>query len=373
MARRQPRRVIGVRERLNVTAVAPVIAPPPITVPRKPALRLENISKRFQVRRSLLQSIRHPGGGTWVHAVQNVSCEVQPGEFFGLLGPNGAGKTTLFKMLATLTSPDEGTAAVFGADVMREPREVRRMVAPVAADERGLHWRLSALENLRLFATLYALRGPVLAERVDEVLSVVGLQGAENRIVGTFSSGMRQRLLIARALLIKPRVLLLDEPTRSLDPVSARDFRDFLRKEVAGPAKCTVVMAPHSAEEALGLCDRVAVLNTGRLLAVGPAAALEREFSDERYHVRTREPAHRAWRDLEAAGAITNRVVGAVDTDGWTSVECHVPGGVDAAAALLAALARAGVPVVGFDRVELSLAELIERIVHKHAGAPTNA
>jgi ABC-type multidrug transport system ATPase subunit len=208
-----------------VTAVAPVIGSAPTSTAAQPALRLQNISKRFKVRRGLMESVIHPRGGTWFHAVQNVSCEVQPGEFFGLLGPNGAGKTTLFKMLATLTSPDEGTATVFGADVMRDPREVRRMVAPVAADERGLHWRLSALENLRLFATLYALRGPALASRVDEALGVVGLRGAEHRIVGTFSSGMRQRLLIARALLIKPRVLLLDEPTRSLDPVSARDFR----------------------------------------------------------------------------------------------------------------------------------------------------
>jgi ABC-2 type transport system ATP-binding protein len=150
--------------------------------------------------------------------VQHVSCDVQPGEFFGLLGPNGAGKTTLFKMLATLTSPDEGWATVHGVDVMKDPRAVRRMIAPVAADERGLHWRLSALENLRLFATLYALRGSELQARIDEVLGVVGLRGAERRTVGTYSSGMRQRLLIARALLIRPRVLLLDEPTRSLDP-----------------------------------------------------------------------------------------------------------------------------------------------------------
>ena len=356
-----------------MTAVAPVAAPVPSSPSGVPALRLQDISKRFKMRRSLMESIRHPNGATWVHAVQHVSCEVQAGEFFGLLGPNGAGKTTLFKMLATLTSPDEGSASVFGADVMREPREVRRMVAPVAADERGLHWRLSALENLRLFATLYALRGPTLADRVDEVLGVVGLRGAEQRIVGTFSSGMRQRLLIARALLIKPRVLLLDEPTRSLDPVSARDFRQFLRDEVAGPGKCTVVMATHSAEEALGLCDRVAVLNKGRMLALGPAAVLEREFSDERYRVRTREAGHAAWRDLESGGAITNRVVGDVDHDGWTIVECHVPGGVDAAASVLAALARAGVPVVSFDRVALSLAELIERIVAKNAEAPSHA
>src|SRR5439155_15499697 len=141
----------------------------------------------------------------------------------------------------------------------------------------------------------------------------------------------RQRLLIARALLIRPRVLLLDEPTRSLDPVSARDFRHFLREQVVGPSKCTVVMATHSAEEALELCDRVAVLHKGRLLAVGPARALEREFSDNRYRIRTRDPEHRVWLGLESEGAISRRVVGDVDADGWTTVDCPVPGGGDAA------------------------------------------
>jgi len=168
--------------------------PLPSTSGAEPALRLHDLSKRFRVRRGLRETLRHPGSATWVHAVQHVSCDVQPGEFFGLLGPNGAGKTTLFKMLATLTSPDEGWATVHGVDVMKDPRAVRRMIAPVAADERGLHWRLSALENLRLFATLYALRGSELQARIDEVLGVVGLRGAERRTVGTYSSGMRQRL-----------------------------------------------------------------------------------------------------------------------------------------------------------------------------------
>lgn len=329
----------------------------------EPALRLRHLSKRFRVRRGLIASLRQPRAESWVHAVQDVSCDVRSGEFFGLLGPNGAGKTTLFKMLATLTSPDEGTATVYGADVMRQSREVRRMVAPVAADERGLHWRLSALENLRLFATLYDLRGAAMSDRVHEVLGVVGLAGAEHRVVGTYSSGMRQRLLIARALLIRPRVLLLDEPTRSLDPVSARDFRAFLREEVVGAGKCTVVMATHSAEEALELCDRVAVLHKGRLLAVGAARALEREYSDDRYRIRTRDPEHRGWRVLELEGVIERRTVGEMEADGWTPVECQVPGGRDAAAHVLASLVGAGVGVADFERIELSLADLIERIV----------
>ena len=357
-----------------MTLAAPAELRPPMSkASAEPALQLHDLAKRFKLRRGLRDTLRHPNAATWVHAVQGVSCEVKPGEFFGLLGPNGAGKTTLFKMLATLTSPDEGWATVHGADVMKDPRAVRRMIAPVAADERGLHWRLSALENLRLFATLYALRGSEMQERIDEVLGVVGLRGAERRTVGTYSSGMRQRLLIARALLIRPRVLLLDEPTRSLDPVSARDFRQFLRAEVAGPARCTVVLATHSPEEALELCDRVAVLNKGRLLAVGPARALARQYSDERYRVRTRDGSHRVWRELERRGAIDRIVVGDMDVDGWTSMECHVPGGADEAAAVLAALAAAGVSVAGFERLELSLADLIERIVRERAPEASHA
>jgi ABC-type multidrug transport system ATPase subunit len=114
----------------------------------------------------------------------------------------------------------------------------------------------------------------------------------------------------------------------------------------------------------LELCDRVAVLSKGRLLAVGPARALERQYSDERYRVRTRDADHRAWRELERRGAIDRVVVGDVDVDGWTSIECHVPGGADEAAEVLAVLAAARVSVASFERLELSLADLIERIVH---------
>lgn len=127
-----------------MTIVAPAdLGASPATTTAESALRLHDLSKRFKVRHGILATLRDPKGATWV------------------------------KMLATLTSPDQGWATVYGADVMRDSREVRRLVAPVVADERGLHWRLSALENLRLFATLYALRGPTLQARVDEVLDVV--------------------------------------------------------------------------------------------------------------------------------------------------------------------------------------------------------
>jgi ABC-2 type transport system ATP-binding protein len=178
------------------------------------AVVLEGISKSFPVRRPWSEMIRHPLLRPRAPVLQNVSLAVSEGEFFGLLGPNGAGKTTLFKMLATLVLPDEGTATVGGYDVVAESSKVRAVLAPVIADERSLYWRLTAFQNLELFAKLQGMRGAAIKARVNEVLDVVGLSDTKEKIVAAFSSGMKQRLLISRALVASPRVLLLDEPTR---------------------------------------------------------------------------------------------------------------------------------------------------------------
>ena len=151
-------------------------------------------------------------------ALDDVSLEIPQGEFLGLLGPNGAGKTTLFKMLATLILPDHGSATVEGYDVVSDPVSVRSVLTPVIADERSLNWRLTARENLDLYAVLYEVPRSERKRRVETVLANVGLEHVGEKMAGAFSSGMRQRLLIARALLARPKVLLLDEPTRSLDP-----------------------------------------------------------------------------------------------------------------------------------------------------------
>ena len=357
----------------SISSSAPLVEQVGATpgVPSRPvSVRIEALTKRFTVRRGWRESVRHPFSAPTTVAVDNVALQVATGEFFGLLGPNGAGKTTLFKMLATLLLPDAGTITVENADVVREPATVRRLLTPVIADERSLQWRLTAQENMELFAVLQDVPRGEQRARIDALLTVVGLRDTGRKLVGAFSSGMRQRLLIARALLSRPRVLLLDEPTRSLDPISARDFRRFLREEIAGRHGCTMLLATHSADEAFELCDRVAVLHRGRVLACGAASALAREFGDERHRAWTTTPRHAAFADLERQGLASHvAMVDAADGE-WSCVELVVHGGVNAGAAALAALNHAGVPIARFERVPLSLADLLERVVASRGTAP---
>jgi ABC-2 type transport system ATP-binding protein len=329
---------------------------------REAIVRLEGLSKRFPVRRGWKDSLRRPRGTEWTEVVRDVRCEIRAGECFGLLGPNGAGKTTLFKMLATLVLPDAGTASVGGFDLVRDAAKVRRLLTPVIADERSLYWRISARENLRLFASLHGLHGSAARERIAELLATVELADSA-KMVGMFSSGMKQRLLIARALISRPRILLLDEPTRSLDPISARALREFLRTEIAGRQGCTIFLATHSTEEALELCDRVAVLDRGRIRAIGAAATLAAELGEDRHRFWVRGESRAVLASLAAQGIVSNIGSPSIDIDGWVRIEMDIDGGMAANATVVSALARARVSVGRVEPVRLGLADLIERIV----------
>jgi ABC-2 type transport system ATP-binding protein len=334
---------------------------------------LDGLTKRFPIRRGWRESIRRPLAAEYAVVVRDVTCEIGEGEFFGLLGPNGAGKTTLFKMLATLVIPDAGTATIAGFDVVQDAPAVRRVLAPVIADERSLYWRLSARANLELYGALQGLSSSEAGTRAAELLHVVGLDEAQGKMVGSFSSGMKQRLLIARALIARPRVLLLDEPTRSLDPISARAFRTFLREEITGRQGCTVLLATHNTEEALELCDRVAVLDRGRLLAMGTTQQLASEIGEERYRLWTREPAHPGLASLAEQGVVREIAIRGIDDEGWATVEMEIPGGLDRAAHVTAFLTAQGLSIARFEHVELALADLIERIVERRGAEVRDA
>jgi ABC-2 type transport system ATP-binding protein len=213
-----------------------------------------------------------------IEALRGITFSIERGELFGLLGPNGAGKTTTIKVLTTLLLPSAGTARVLGLDVAREAREVRRRIGYVFGGDRGLYYRLSALENLRYFADVYRVAAREQRARIDELLELVGLKGRERERVETYSRGMRQRLHIARGLLHDPPVLFLDEPTLGLDPVGARELRQTIaRLQQAGK---TILLTTHYMFEADELCQRIAVICDGRIVATGTPAGLKGRIAD---------------------------------------------------------------------------------------------
>ncbi|MFO7586770.1 MAG: ABC transporter ATP-binding protein [Gemmatimonadota bacterium] len=326
------------------------------------AVRLAGLSKRFPGHSGWRGLLRGEASRGSVVALDGVDLAIPRGEFFGLLGPNGAGKTTLFKILATIVLPDRGRATVLGNDVQMQPHRVRTLLAPVISDERSLYWRLSGRQNLELFDDLYGHRGRGSAARHEALLETVGLRDHADRLVGSYSSGLRQRLLVARALLAEPEVLLLDEPTRSLDPVSARSLRRFLRDELAGRRGCTVILATHSAEEAFGLCDRVGILDHGRLLETGPAELLARRYGGEWIRARVRSIDSSALADLAVRGLVEEVRLSPADADGWMSTDFRLRGGEKVASAVLARLTFAGADIASFERVPVSLADLIEQV-----------
>ena len=330
-----------------------------------PIVRIRGLEKRFATRRSLGQWLRPGIRSAPVAALDGVSLDIPRGGFFGLLGPNGAGKTTLFKILATLIRPDAGQVEVDGIDALRDPAGVRAVLTPVIADERSLYWRLSGPENLRLYAALYRVPASQREGQVRTLLEIVGLGDAGSRMVGTYSSGMKQRLLIARALLSRPSVLLLDEPTRSLDPVSARDFRRFLREEVAGRQRCTVVLATHDADEAFDLCGRLAVLHRGALVATGTAEALAAAAVNERCRITVDAGAAERAVQLVERGGFGAFAAKVEPRDAWAVLEGPATGGAGRTAELNALLLRAGIAVAGIEPVRLALADLIEGLVSK--------
>jgi ABC-2 type transport system ATP-binding protein len=334
-------------------------------VSRTTRVSVRGLSKSYNVRRGWLDSLIHPFSAPRTIVVDALDLDVFDAEMFGILGLNGAGKTTLLKMLATLILPDRGSASIAGHDIITRPREVRAHLAMVTADDRSLNWRLSADENMLLFAGLHGMNGKQARGLTTRLLATVGLESAGDKTVGTFSSGMRQRLLLARALLSNPRILLLDEPTRSLDPVAAHDFRRLLRK-LADEDGVTILLATHNPDEAFTYCDRVAVLHRGSIAALGRASELATQFSRERYRIWSRNRDHPCFSALVRRGLI-EELTPAADVDGGNCVECTIAGGEAQAADVLRRLVESHVGVTRFERVALPLSTLIARIVETHS------
>lgn len=229
-----------------------------------PIVRIRDLRKTY-----ISKERRGIFGGTkrTIEALKGVSLDIYPGEIFGLLGPNGAGKTTLIKCLTTLLLPTSGTIEVNGYDVLRDENRVRASVGCMLMGERGLYWKLTGRENLEFFGALYHIPPGVRRQRIQAIIELLDLGEIIDRTVETYSSGQKMKLAFAKALINQAPILVLDEPTNTLDVPSARELRAIVRD--LNQQGHTVIYTTHQMAEAEELCDRVAIIDQGKIIALG--------------------------------------------------------------------------------------------------------
>ena len=239
------------------------------------AIRTEKLSRIYKIRGGKKSEPRS------LLALNDVNLDIHPGELFGLLGPNGAGKTTLIKILTTLLAPTSGHAWVAGFDVAIEPEKVRPRINMVSGGEASGYGLLTVRENLWMFSQFYGLPSSVANKNIKHLLEVVGLSDRMNTRSSDLSTGLRQKMNIVRGFMTDPDVLFLDEPTLGLDVGASREVRHFIRSWVDDDPTRTLMLTTHYMVEADELCDRVAIINQGRVLACDSPTNLKRNLQQE--------------------------------------------------------------------------------------------
>jgi len=251
---------------------------------------------------------KYYGKGGEIKAVDNLDLEIYEGETFGLLGPNGAGKTTIVRLLNCIVKPSSGTATVNGYDVLKEAEKVKRDTG-LLAESPGLYEKLSAREFLEFMGALYDVPGDILNKRVDDLLNLFGLRERRDYLLEGYSRGMKQKVLIAAALIHDPPVLFLDEPTSTLDPSAVHMVKDLI-KGLTERAEKTIFICSHILPVVEELCDRIGIINKGKLVAVGTTKeiiaqtktkTLEKAFMEITGGVEEKELL--AWREQKSAGS----------------------------------------------------------------------
>jgi ABC-2 type transport system ATP-binding protein len=333
-----------------------------------PAIQINEVFKTYPVpfaraRRLFGMRTRAP-----VEAVRGVSFAVRRGEIFGLIGRNGAGKTTLTKILATLVQPTSGTVTICGYDSVRHAGAVRAQIGLATAEERSFYWRLTVEQNLLFFARLYGLGGRAGKSRIAELLDLLQLADVRLRRFGELSTGNKQRVAIARALLNSPPVLLLDEPTRSLDPFAAARLRDMVASLARGPRAVTILLTSHNLAEVEELCARVAIISRGQIRAVDtPHQLREAHRQHERVHLTCRGLT------AEAAIALLAPRLGGVEAGervGGLTVTFTRQIGDDALHEATRALLQAGARIVACETERGTLFDVLATFERENEEAP---
>ena len=327
------------------------------------AINIEGLVKRFPRTggyRDILTFWRRP----YITALSGADLQVPRGGIFGLLGPNGAGKTTLLKILSGLVIPDEGTIEINGVSLAQQSKQVKRGLMYVSPEERSLNWRLTGLENLYFYATLYELPRKEVKKRVHDLLSVVGLTESAGRRVGQYSSGMRQRLSIARGLMADPDILLLDEPTRSLDPVGARQIWEFIQDELVVKQGRTILLATHNMEEATTVCKRVAIMHHGKVRACNTVEEIAAKLTGQtRYLVSLIDESPDLIRQLQLLSGVTSVIVAPPNGHPYYSLEVTLDDPEKGVPAMLEHLVKSGSKIMELREIKSSLGDAMASLV----------
>jgi len=320
------------------------------------SIQLHNITKTFTERS--WQTLFGTKTPKKVKALQGVSLTIKPGEIFGLLGPNGAGKTTLIKILATLILPDSGKASINGFDLVAHPQDVRALIGLVNANERSFYWRLTGRQNLDFFAALWNLDKLEKNKRICDVLDWVGLGHKVDTPIMKYSTGQQQRLALARALLPDPKILLMDEPTRSLDPVMAARLRKLARDELVGKLGKTILWCTHNLAEARDVCHRLAIIHEGRIMASGSLKDMQALITQENhYQIRIDSQGYDMWKTIGASPIRIAQNNGIMEFE-IKAKEEHIP-------ALMNRLVSAGVKVYACKQKEPDLEEIFGSLIQR--------
>ena len=302
-------------------------------------------------------------------ALDQVSLEVRPGELFGLLGPNGAGKTTLIKILTTLLGPSAGSARVDGLDVVADAAQIRPRINMVSGGESSGYGILNVCENLWLFARIYGVPTAVAQERIDKMLGVVGLTDKATSRISHLSTGQRQKMNFCRGFITDPKILFLDEPTLGLDVTSARAIRAFIREWMKERPERTLLLTTHYMAEADELCDRLAIIDKGKVLACDTPANLKRQVQKYPLYELSLAPGTNGWSAVEKLPGVHQSTA----TTTPTTVELKVSLlDEPAIGAVVQSLVTAGGRILTMKKVEPTLEDVfIELVGHGLADEET--
>jgi ABC-2 type transport system ATP-binding protein len=325
-----------------------------------PAIRTENLTRTYRLPRRKWGRTPAPDAPAEFTALAGVTLDVRPGELFGLLGPNGAGKTTLIKILTTLLAPTSGTALVGGLDVVSQARRIRPFINMVSGGESSGYGILNVRENLWLFARMYGVATSAAYKRIDELLAVVGLTDKAGSRVSYLSTGQRQKMNFCRGFITDPRVLFLDEPTLGLDVTSARAIRSFVREWMRQDPARTLLLTTHYMAEADELCDRLAIIDQGRVLACDTPGNLKKRVQQFPIFELSLAPGSGGWADLgKLPGVHQSTTVEGPETVGVKVALAEE----SAIGAVVQTLATSGAHILSLKKVEPTLEDVFIELV----------